>query len=118
MAKGKETTRLTTIVGYVEEIEEDDNIGAIIYTDDEDYIVEMNKQGRTLLDEAGSEVRVTGTVSKDKDGTKRIAVLRFEVLETEDDEDEEYDEEYEEYDDEGYDEEYDDDYGYDYSDES
>jgi len=114
MSKGKETTRLTTIVGYVEEIEEDDNIGAIIYTDDEDYIVEMSKQGKALLDEAGAEVRVTGTVSKDKDGMKHIVVLRFEVLETEDDEDEDYDEEY----DEGYDDEYDDDYGYDYSDES
>ena len=92
-----------TIVGYVvpSEWDNDDNVVAIsITTDDDDYLVEMNKLGEELFDFLDEDVEVTGTVREDRDGTKRIRVTSYEVLE---DVDDEYDE--------------DDDYGYDDEDE-
>ena len=85
----KKANKLETIVGYVEETEDDDVVGVVISTDEEPYIVEMNKQGRRLLQEVGSEVEATGEVSRDKDGNKTISIREYEVFE---DEDDDYDE--------------------------
>jgi uncharacterized membrane protein YcgQ (UPF0703/DUF1980 family) len=86
-----------TVFGYVvpSEWDSDDNVVAIsITTDDDDYVVELNKLGEELFDFLDEDVEVTGIVREDKDGTKRIRVTSYEVLEdTEDeyDEDEDYD---------------------------
>ena len=107
MKKAKHTGKEITIVGVVEEIEEEDGIGVIIATDDDDYVVELYKQGKRLAQEVDMDVEVTGIVTKNGDGTKSITVTKFEVLESDDDdEDEMY------YDDETYDDD-DDDESYD-----
>jgi hypothetical protein len=102
MKKAKHTETEITIVGVVEEYEEKDgSAGLIIAADDDDYVVEPNKQGRRLSQEVDMDVEVTGFVTKNSDGTKRITVTKFEVLESDDDdEDEEF---YEDDDDETYD---------------
>ena len=81
-----------TIVGYVvpSEWDNDDNVVSIsISTDDDDYVVEVNKLGEELFDFLDEDVEVTGIVREDKDGTKRIRVISYEVLE---DVEDEYDE--------------------------
>ena len=102
MKKAKHSGKEITIVGVVEEYEEEGGIGLIIATDDEDYVVEHNKQSKMLSREVDSDVEVTGYVSKNSDGTKRITVTSFEVLDfddDDDDDDERYD--YDDDDDEG-----------------
>jgi hypothetical protein len=94
----KKANKLETIVGFVEETDEDDVVGVIISTDEEPYIVEMNKQGKRLLQEVGSEVEATGEVTRDKDGNKTISIRGYEVFEDED-EDDDYDEDDRFYDD-------------------
>jgi len=98
MKKAKQTGKEMTIVGVVEEYEEEGGIGLIIATDDDDYMVEHNKQSKMLSREVDSDVEVTGYVTKSSDGTKRITVTSFEVLDFDDDDDEPYDD-----DDDGYD---------------
>jgi hypothetical protein len=81
-----------TIVGYVvpSEWDSDDNVVAIsICTDDDDYVVELNKLGEELFDFLDEDVEVTGVVREDKDGTKRLRVTSYEVVE---DKEEEYNE--------------------------
>lgn len=90
MKKTKKTGKEVTIVGVVEAYEDEGDVsGLIIGTDDDDYVVELNKQGKRLFQEVGMDVEVTGFVTRDKDGTKRISVTKFEVFE--DDEDDEDD---------------------------
>jgi hypothetical protein len=81
-----------TIVGYVvpNEWDNEDNVVAIsITTDDDDYVVELNKLGEELFDFLDEDVEVTGIIRDDKDGTKRIRVSSYEVLEDVEDEYEE-----------------------------
>jgi uncharacterized membrane protein YcgQ (UPF0703/DUF1980 family) len=86
-----------SIAGYVvpSEWDSDDNVVAIsICTDDDDYVVELNKLGEELFDFLDEDVEVTGFVREDKDGTKRVRVTSYEVVESEEEEyseDEEYD---------------------------
>ena len=90
--------REETIVGYVipSEWDSEDNVISIsISTDDDDYLVDLNKQGEELFDFLDEDVEVTGIVREDKDGTKRIKVTTYEVIEDADDE--EYDEEEEDF---------------------
>ena len=87
MKKAKYAGKEMTIVGVVEEIEEEDGNGVIIATDDDDYVVELNKQGKRLSQEVDMDVEVTGIITKNGDGTKRITVTKFEVLESDDDDD-------------------------------
>jgi hypothetical protein len=87
MKKAKHTVKEITIVGVVEEYEEEEDTGLIIATDEDDYVVELNKQGKRLSQEVGMDVEVTGVVTKDDDGTKRITIKKFEVLESDDDDD-------------------------------
>jgi hypothetical protein len=91
MKKAKHSGKEITIVGVVEEYEEEGGIGLIIATDDEDYVVEHNKQSKMLSREVDSDVEVTGYVSKNSNGTKRITVTSFDVLDFDDDDDEPYD---------------------------
>jgi hypothetical protein len=85
MKKSKHTGKEVTIVGVVEEIEDESGGGVIIATDDDDYLVELDKQGKRLSQEVDMDVEVTGIVTKDEEGTKRISVTKFEVLESDDD---------------------------------
>ena len=99
--KKSKPPRDETIVGYVvpSEWDSEDNVVSIsITTEDDDYVVEMNKLGEELFDFLDEDVEVTGTVREDKDGTKRIRIISYEVLE--DAEDDEYDDEDLGYDDE------------------
>ncbi|MBU2499392.1 MAG: hypothetical protein KKE57_10860 [Proteobacteria bacterium] len=105
--KKKQTVkeREETIVGYVipKEWDNEDNVISIsVSTNDDDYLVELNKLGEELFDFLDEDVEITGIVREDKDGTKRIKVTSYEVIE-------DTDEEYGEDDDLGYDEEDDDD---------
>ena len=91
MKKAKHTGKEVTIVGVVEEIEDEEGtLGLIISTDDDDYVVELNKQGKRLFHEVEMDVEVTGFVTRNDDETKRITVTGFEVIESDDD-DEDYD---------------------------
>jgi uncharacterized membrane protein YcgQ (UPF0703/DUF1980 family) len=97
--KKDKTPKEETIVGYIvpNEWDNEDNVIAIsISTDDDDYLVEMNKLGEELFDFLDEDVEVTGMVREDRDGTKRIRVTSYEVLE-------DVDEEFEDDDDFGYD---------------
>lgn len=102
-----------TIIGFVTATEWDDNDNVVsieISTDDDNYMVDNNKQGEELFDFIDEEVEVTGFIREDRDGGKWISTTSYEVLDEEDDEDyedyEEYDE-YDEYDEDGEDDEYD-----------
>ena len=103
MKKAKHTGKEITIVGVVEENEEAGGTGVIIATDDDDYVVELNKQGKRLSQEVDMDVEVTGFVTKNGDGTKRIMVSNFEVLESDDDDEDEDEMHYSDDDDEPYD---------------
>jgi uncharacterized membrane protein YcgQ (UPF0703/DUF1980 family) len=90
--KKNEPQKEETITGYIvpSEWDNEDNVVAIsISTDDDDYVVELNKLGEELFDFIDEDVEVTGIVREDKDGTKRVRVISYEVLE---DTDDEYDE--------------------------
>jgi len=88
MKKAKHTGKEVTIVGVVEEIEDEEGtLGLIISTDDDDYVVELNKQGKRLFQEVEMDVEVTGFVTRNDDETKRITVTGFEVIESDDDDD-------------------------------
>lgn len=96
----KKATKLETIVGRVEETEENDVVGVVISTDEEDYVVEMNRQGRRLLDEVGAELEATGEVTRDKEGNKIISIREYEVFEDDDDDDEDYEDDGDDWDEE------------------
>ncbi len=90
--KKSEPPKEETIVGYVvpNEWDNEDNVVAIsISTDDDDYVVEVNKLGEELFDFLDEDVEVVGIIRDDKDGTKRIRVTSYEVLEDVEDENEE-----------------------------
>jgi len=74
--------RQVTIVGYVDPIDEDNHDAGIIIStnDNEEYLVDLNKQGWKLLDLIGEEVKVQGAVTQTEDGENRISVTKFEVL--------------------------------------
>lgn len=99
-----------TVIGFVTATEWDDNdhvVAIEISTDDDNYMVDNNKQGEELFDFLDEEVEVAGFTREDRDGGKWIFVTSYEVLDEEDDE--EYDdyEEDDEYDEDDEDDEYD-----------
>lgn len=101
--KKKKAVKEVTIVGFVREIrDDDDEVSLEISADDDDYAVEMNKQGKRLLSLVGNDVEVTGAVTQDDDGISRISVSSFEVLETDDDDEYLYDDDDEEDDERNY----------------
>lgn len=96
MKKAKKPQKDVTLVGCVSPIEEDDTVvGIEISTDDDCYLVELNKQGKKLFNHLDEDVEVKGIVTKDEDDNYKITVTSFELLETEDDEidDDNYDDE-------------------------
>ena len=93
MKKAKKPGKKVTIFGILEEIEnDDDSIGLVIATDEEDYIVEMDKKGKELLDEIDRDIEATGVVTKDEDGVNHITLSSFELFEPDDEfDDDEFD---------------------------
>jgi hypothetical protein len=86
MAK-KGTQKESKIVGYVEEIElEDGDTGLQIVGDEHTYQVDMDAEGRKLLDYVDEEVEVSGIVTKVL-GIREIKITRFRPVEGYDDED-------------------------------
>jgi len=92
MAREKKgSPKETTIVGFIEEIElEDDETGLQIVDEEHAYRVEMDRQGRKLLDYVEEEVEATGFVTKGSDA-REIKITRFRLVEGYDDEEEEVD---------------------------
>jgi hypothetical protein len=83
MASKKKPAKEITILGYVSEIESenDDFVGVKISTDDDDYYVTQNKISKLLESLIDEDVEVTGIVSSDgEDGIKYITVTDYEVL--------------------------------------
>jgi hypothetical protein len=92
MAKeNKAAVKEATISGFVEEIElEDGDPGVQLDAEDYPYQVVMDKQGKRLLDHIDEEIEAVGVVSIVK-GIRQIKIIRFEVLDSLEDDDEEYD---------------------------
>lgn len=97
MAKDKKSApKEIKITGIVEELDlDEDDIGLQIVEDDRAYQVEMDKQGRKLLDYVDEEVEANGIVTKSA-GVSKIKITRFHVVDEYDGAD---DEEAEDYDD-------------------
>ncbi len=82
----------TTITGFVEELElDDDDIGLQIVDNARPFRVVMDKQGRKLLDYVDEEVEAVGVVNK-AGGASEIKVARFHLVDGEEEEDEDEDE--------------------------
>lgn len=81
--KRKNIEKEMTITGFVEEFDSiDDGMGILISgDDDENYVVEPNKNGKKLASFLDDKVKVTGLVTRDRDGLKYINVTSFEVFE-------------------------------------
>ena len=82
MKKSEPPTEVT-IVGHVTPSawDNDDNmIGISVATDDEDYVVELTRTGEELFDFLDENVKVTGILRTNRDGTQRISVTNYEVL--------------------------------------
>ncbi len=91
MSKGNKPNKTKTIVGYVDMINEDDeDAGIVITTEDDVYLVEMNKAGRRLMDVIGEKVQAIGAIADDDEYDYRISVSKFEIIEYDED-DEDYD---------------------------
>ena len=85
-----------TLVGYIDPVKQTNNEAGIILTTNnaETFIVELNKEGRRLMNLIDEKVQVTGTVTKTKGGKKQISVTTFNVIEYKEtfEDDEEYEE--------------------------
>jgi hypothetical protein len=84
-----------TISGFVtpEQWDDNDNVIAIgLSTDEDDYIIELNRLGEELFDFLDEDVEITGFIREDKDGTKHITISNYEILDTDDydDDDDDY----------------------------
>ena len=79
----KSMTKEMRITGIVEEFDSiQDGVGILIAADDEEnYVVEPNKNGKKLASFLDDKVKVTGLVTRDRDGLKYINVTSFEVFE-------------------------------------
>ena len=86
-----EIKKVFTIVGIVREIEDRRELGRVgIACGNEIYAVKLNAEGKNLLYEVGNKVEATGTISRTKDGIRRIEVINYEVYEMDDDDLEEF----------------------------
>jgi hypothetical protein len=99
--KKNKSEKEETLVGFIlpSEWDNNDNVtGISISTDDDEYLVENNKLGEQLFDFLDEDVRVTGLVTEEKDGTKRITISDYEILElTDEEEDFDYADEEDDY---------------------
>ena len=83
--------REITITGYVTPVEwdtDDEVISVAIMTDDDEFVVEGNRLGSELIEYLEKDVELTGLLTEESDGTKRILPMSYELLETEGDDDE------------------------------
>jgi hypothetical protein len=82
MTKEKTVGKETSVKGFVEEFEYDDGMyGLKITTDDDGYIVDLDKTGKRLRNHWGEEVEAMGRVTRDQEGLKHIKVQSFELIE-------------------------------------
>jgi len=83
----KNITKEMRITGIVEEFDSiQDGVGILIAADDEEnYVVEPNKNGRKLSSFLDERVKVTGLVTKDRGGLNYINVSSFVVFEDSED---------------------------------
>ena len=83
----KDHQKKVTITGHVMATDWDlnDNVSEVSVetNDDEEYVVEDSGLGEKLFGLFGEEIEVTGMVKEDEDGTKRIRITSYEVLESE-----------------------------------
>jgi len=67
-----------TLIGFVDPLDDDDdNTGVKISTDEDEYIVEMNRTGKKLLNMIDEEIEATGSVSLDSTGAKIFSVTSY-----------------------------------------
>ena len=79
-SKSRNEVSVTGIV-VPSEWDDDDNVIAVaISTDDEDYIVELNRLGAELFDFLDEDVEVRGILKKGMSGGKWIRVMDYEIL--------------------------------------
>ena len=71
--------------------DDDDIIDFELSADDDSYDVEQNALWHELVDLCDTQVEVTGMVTEEKDGTKRILVTDYEPLEDMDSDDDDID---------------------------
>jgi hypothetical protein len=85
MADNKNEQTEIVLIGFVYEIENHGHFkGIAISTGEDDYLVELDEMGQRLLKEIENDVKVTGFVAKGLNGTNRLTVTDFEVLNQED----------------------------------
>ncbi|RJQ73008.1 MAG: hypothetical protein C4519_18215 [Desulfobacteraceae bacterium] len=96
MAKDKKgAPKASKIVGFVEEVDlEDGDIGLRIVGDEYTYQVDMDREGRKLLDYIDEEIEASGIVSN-LHGVREIKITRFRLIDGYD-EDKDYEEDYDE----------------------
>ena len=85
----KKSDREITIKGFITPSEWDskDNVTEVsITTDDDEYIVELNRVGEELFDYLYDDVEVTGTIRENGKHEKRVEISHYELLEGDDDE--------------------------------
>lgn len=86
--KGFQKEDLTTIEGFVEEVDlENGNTGLVIFDGENDYHVVLDKKGRKLGNHLEEEVEVSGILSE-KDGELWLKVTYFQLVDDLDDRDE------------------------------
>ncbi len=67
-----------TLVGFVDPLDDDDDTSGVkISTDRDEYIVEMNRTGKKLLNMIDQEIEATGRVSLDSNGAKIFSVTSY-----------------------------------------
>ena len=109
MAKGKTIGKETSVKGFLEEFEYDDGMyGLKLTTDDDDYIVDLDKNGKRLRTLWGEEVEARGWVTRDKEGLNHIKVQSFELIEYNEEDAQSYEEYKDDYRDADYDDNIDD----------
>jgi hypothetical protein len=75
-----------TIVGIVKETGDNWRSPEVsILTDNQNYVVKMNRAGKDLLYEVGNKVEAAGTFTQAKDGIRRFSITGYKVFEMEDD---------------------------------
>jgi hypothetical protein len=89
--KERKTSKEIIVTGYVTASDWDlnDVASAIsIENEDEEYVVQNEDLVEELLDFLDEEIEVKGIVTEGGDGTKYIRVTSYEMLESDDDQDE------------------------------
>lgn len=83
----KENNKETMIIGIVRELEDRRNPFRVgIKTENEIFMVKLNKEGKNLLYEVGNKVEATGIINRRKDGRSQIEVSGYEVYEMDEEE--------------------------------